>query len=182
MGQLRTTDPIEKATRTIREWLERIGVNGFDLDTKWDARSNVALVRFRYGTQWYEFKSTKQNNCRLNMHGIARVIEYKVRAHLMRIEEFGNSMKAYLALENQSNYQPNTNQSQFSSSPTDEKSYAVLGLSSLASNQELEQAHKKMAKTWHPDNALSQEAKKEFEKRMSEINSVWEQIKKERGI
>ena len=46
---------------------------------------------------------------------------------------------------------------------------------------EIEKVYKKLAKAFHPDMALSEEAKKEFEKRFGEINQAYSEIKKERG-
>jgi DnaJ-domain-containing protein 1 len=177
LGQLRIKEPIEKAIREIRNWLDKLKISGLSINTNYDARMNIALLRFNYNGQDYEFISKKQSNCRLNMWAIARAMESKVRNHIMGIEDFGTSMTAYLRLENKSNYtSPDT--------PTTvkEKNYVILGVSPLASNQELEAKYKVLVKSFHPDMALSLEAKNEFEKRISEINNAWSEIKKERGI
>lgn len=61
-----------------------IGVNIFDIDIQYNAKSNVAMLIFKYKDRDYEFRSINQKNCRLNMWGIARVvIEFKARAQLM---------------------------------------------------------------------------------------------------
>lgn len=175
IGQLRTTETIDKAMREIREWLTKINVEPMSLNTNWDARQNIALLKFSRKGKSYEFRSSKQNNCRLNMHAIARVMEYKVRAHLMGIEEFETAMSPYLQLEGYS-------------TPTQEvkkgndRFYAIIGISPLASNDELTSHYKKMAKSWHPDMAGSEEAKVVFEQKFSELNQAWSEIKKERGI
>ena len=109
------------------------------------------------------------------MWAIARAMESKVRNHIMEIEPFEKSMKSYLLLEG-------------STAPLEEHekadvtSYAIIGISPLASNDELEKHYKKTAKAWHPDMAGSEEARKVFEDKFSEINSAWEQIKKESGL
>ena len=48
LGQLRTDKPIEWAIREIREWLDKIGIGGLELDVKYDARMNIALIKFKY--------------------------------------------------------------------------------------------------------------------------------------
>ena len=140
LGQITTTKPIENAVREIRDWLDRININGLDVNTRWDAKNNIALVQLKYKNANYEFRSTNQHNCRLNMYAIARVMEFKVRAHLMEIEKFDKSMQAYLAIENKSSYQ-----NPFNQISADEKNYAVLGLNSLASNEEIKNAYKSLA-------------------------------------
>jgi DnaJ-domain-containing protein 1 len=177
LGQLNTSQSIESAIRTVREWLSKLNINGLTINTNYDARLNVALVRFRYKEKEYEFRSNKQANCRLNMHGIARVMEFKVRSHIMGIEEFEKSMTAYIAIEDKSGMQNNN-----ISISSNEKVYSVLGINSLASNEEIKIKYKYLVKSFHPDMALSEEAKKEFEKRFSEINEAYTQIKKERGL
>ena len=183
IGTLHTGEPIEKATRVIREWLDRLSVNGLSIHTAHDARQNIAVLRFSYLGKNYEFKSTQQQNCRLNMHAIAKVMEAKVRAHLMQIEPFEKAMKAYLQLEatpeamrQGSAYVP---ESQEDATIQD---YALLGANQLMSNEELTKCYKKAAKTWHPDLAGSQESKVVFEQKFSEINTAWQRIQKARRL
>lgn len=177
LGNLNTPKPIESAIREIREWLSKLNINGLGINTAYDAKMNVALIKFTYKDKSYEFRSTKQSNCRLNMHGIARVMEYKVRAHIMGIEEFEKSMTAYLQLENKSDIQNEVNPININ-----EKNYITLGINSLASNEEIKLRFKHLAKTFHPDMALNQEAKAEFNKRFAEISEAYHNIKKERSI
>lgn len=176
LGQLKTTESIERAMRIIRDWLNKIGVNGMEINTNYDARLNIAVLKFRYKDVNYEFRSTSQSNCRLNMWAIARVMEYKVRSSLMGIEDFQKSMKAYLSIEDKSGTEQNTQ------IQTEQKNYIVLGLSPLASNEEITKRFKELARSFHPDMALSDEAKKEFEKRFSEITNAYSEIKKERQL
>lgn len=176
IGQLNTSKPIETAMRQIKEWLFKIGISGLNLNTNYDPRLNIALITFRYNNKNYEFRSKKQKNCRLNMFAIARVMENKVRAHLMGIEDFDKSMIAYLQLEDHTGNTPQQ------TTPPNNQNYIKLGISPLASNEELQTNYKRLCRTFHPDMALSEEAKKEFEKRMAEINEAWTQIKKERGL
>lgn len=177
IGQLRTRDGIEVGMREIRGWLSKIDVNGLSIDLKYDAGQNVALVKFKYKNVDYEFRSTKQSNCRLNMHAIARVMESKVRSHLMGIEDFSKSMTAYASLPNYS-----SEQSSASFEKISEKHYAILGLTSLESNQEIKNRYRQLCKTFHPDMALSDEAKAEFSKKFNEINQAYAEICKERNI
>jgi DnaJ-class molecular chaperone len=120
------------------------------------------------------------------MHAIARVMEGKVRFHLMGIEDFGTSMKAYIAIEDKSGAQQTSNydgRDHVSGMTADEQvKYVVLGVSPLASNDEIKKVYLSKMKTFHPDMALSEEAKKEFEKRCAEINEAYSIIKKQRGI
>lgn len=178
IGTMKSSKPIEVAMREIKEWLTRLGVNGLGIDLRYDASSNVALLRFKFKEKTYEFRSSKQKNCRLNMFGIARVMEFKVRAHLMGIEDFGTSMQAYLSLEDKTGTTP------IGANPPEknEINYIKLGVSPLASNDEIKKKYLELMKTFHPDMALSEGAKTEFTKRVSEVNEAWAEIKKERGI
>lgn len=177
IGILSTTKTIENAMKEIREWLNKINVGGLDINLKYDPRINVAVAEFKYKGKKYEFRSTQQKNCRLNMHGIARVMEYKVRSHLMGIENFESSMVSYLAIEDKSNTENIEVENNIS-----EIDYIKLGISPLASNEEIVKRYRDLVKTFHPDMALSEEAKKEFEKRLSEINEAYNNIKIGRGL
>ncbi len=176
LGQLRTSESIERAMRIIRDWLSKLNVNGLMINTNYDARQNIAILKFQYQEKNYDFRSTKQSNCRLNMWGIARVMEYKVRASVMGIEDFSKSMVAYLQLENKSGIDDSTPQS------INDRNYVILGISPLSSNEEIKKRWIELSKTFHADMALSEEAKREFEKRISEINVAYTEIKKERGL
>ena len=180
LGKLKTAKPIETAIKDSKEWLSKLGIGGLDMNFNYDAKLNIALIRFKYKGKSYEFISRNQDNARLNAHAIAQVMQGKVRAHIMKIEDFGTAMSPYLQLENRSDFHTQTPVNpQIKASDRD---YAVLGMTPLASNPELENRYKSLMKTWHPDNALSGEAKLEFQKRAQEINEVWSNIKKERGI
>ena len=174
IGELRTEKSIESAIKEINKWLSLIAVNEFDIDIRYDVRSNSAVLVFKYKDRDYEFRSTNQKNCRLNMWGIARVMEFKVRAQLMEIEDFGASMESYKLLEGRVEFQ--TQES------INEINYIRLGISPLASNEEIRKKYKQLMKSFHPDMTLSTEAKKEFEKRATEINNAYAEIKKERGM
>ena len=173
IGELRTEKSIEFAIKEINKWLSLINVEVLDIE--YDARSNIAAIAFLYNGKDYEFRSTNQKNCRLNMWGIARVMEFKVRAHIMRIEDFGASMEHYKLLEGNVENRPQSNS-------IDEINYIRLGISPLASNEEIRKKYRQLMKSFHPDMALSDEAKKEFEKRTAEINHAYAEIKKERGM
>lgn len=177
LGQLHTGEQIEKAMRVIREWLNKIDVNGLTINTNYDARLNIAVLRFNHNGKNYEFRSTKQSNSRLNMWGIARVMEYKVRSQLMGIEDFAKSMEAYIQIEDKSGI-PND----FKQVDINDKFYVILGISKTASNEEIKKRYKELTKTFHPDMYLSEESKKEAEKRFAEINEAYDLISKERGI
>lgn len=172
IGELRTERSIESAIKEINKWLSKITVDGLNIE--YDAKLNIAVLRFIYNSKNYEFRSTNQKNCRLNMWGIARVIEFKVRAHLMKIEDFGASMAYYKLLEGRVEFQKKES--------VNEINYIRLGISPLASNDEIRKKYRQLMKSFHPDMALSIEAKKEFEKRSYEINQAYAEIKKERGM
>ena len=182
IGQLKTTEPIEKAMREIRYWLGKINADGLNTNTNYDAKTNIALLRMHYKGKSYEFRSQNQKNCRLNMWAIARVMEYKVRAHLMGIEQFDKSMQAYLQLGASAEAMMAGAQATGTESSQNLSVYAVIGISPLASNDELKAHYKKLAKSWHPDMAGSEEAKTVFEKKFAEINEAWRQIQLERGL
>ena len=172
IGELRTEKSIESAIKEIRKWLSLIAANV--LDTEYDAKSNIAVLKLEHNDKYYEFRSTNQKNCRLNMWGIAKVMEFKVRAQLMKIEDFGASMEHYKLLEGKVESQTQTS--------VNETNYIRLGISPLASNDEIRKKYRQLMKSFHPDMALSTEAKKEFEKRTAEINGAYAEIKKERGM
>jgi hypothetical protein len=176
LGKLQTQKSIEMAITEIKHWLSEINVSGLDLDVRYDAKINVALLRMKHNGKNYEFRSTMQSNCRLNMWAIARVMEYKVRSHLMGIETFEKSMSPYLMIEGK------VENNSFNQQSTNEKSYIILGISSIASNDEIKKKYKELMKGWHPDMANSKEAKAEFEKRSAEINNAYAEIKNERGL
>lgn len=179
IGKLKTTETIEKAIKTIRDWLDRLGINGLLVNTNYDAKMNVALVNFTYKNVKYEFRSTKQSNCRLNMWGIARVMEYKVRSHLMGIEEFEKSMTSYIAIEDKSGIH-----NEYTQNKPNDKNYVILGISPLASNEEIKKRYIELQKNFHPDllTDLKDEAKKMMQDKIAEINVAYGEIKKERGI
>ena len=174
IGELRTEKSIESAIKETKKWLSLIAVDEFDIDIMYDVRSNSAALMFKYKDKDYEFHSTNQKNCRLNMWGIARVMEFKVRAQLMKIEDFGASMESYKLLEGRVEFQTQKS--------INEVNYIRLGISPLASNDEIRKKYRQLMKSFHPDMALSTEAKKEFEKRTTEINQAYAEIKKERGM
>jgi hypothetical protein len=182
IGTIQMKQPMESAIRTIRDWLTKIQVDGITIDTRYDPAKNIALLRFSYTGKNYEFSSTKQTNCKQNMWAIARVIEYKVRSHLMKIEPFEKSMVAYVQIGASAEAMAKGFADQPSSQTSDEMAYATLGISPLASNDELVSHYKMMMKSFHPDLALSELAKKEFGRRSAEINQAWENIKRERGL
>lgn len=174
IGLLTTEKSIELAVKEIKEWLSRIEVNGLDVDLRYDAKTNVAMLRFKYGGREYEFVSRKQNNCRLNMWGIARVMEFKVRAQVMGIENLADSMYRYRI---EGKVEEGVKQTE-----VNEMNYVKLGISPLASNEEIQKKYLVLMKSFHPDLAPSIEAMAEFDKRSAEINEAYNEIKKERGI
>jgi len=174
IGQLTTEKSIELAVKEIKEWLSMIEVNGLDVDIRYDAKTNVAMLRFKYGGREYEFVSRKQKNCRLNMWGIARVMEFKVRAQVMGIENLADSMYKYRI---EGKVEEGVKQTD-----VNETNYVRLGISPLASTEEIQKKYLMLMKSFHPDMALSKLAKDEFDKRTAEINRAYSEIKKERGI
>jgi DnaJ-domain-containing protein 1 len=178
MGQLKTSESIEKAMRVIREWLNRLGISSLSIVLNYDARLNIALCKFKYKNKDYEFRSTQQNNCRLNMWGIAKVMEYKVRSSLMGIENFEKSMQSYMQLEDKSGIHNEYTQGMH----THDKNYIILGISPTASNEEIKKRWIELQKTYHPDMALSEEAKLMMSSKITEINVAYAEIKKERGL
>ncbi len=65
-------------------------------------------------------------------------------------------------------------------------SYAVLGIDSRASNDEVKQAYRKLAQEYHPDRIASKGLPEEFNtfahEKFREIQEAYEAIKKERGM
>lgn len=161
----------------IRENLSRMGVDGLSIDIRYDVRSNVSLIRFTFKGKSYEMRITNQKDVRLAMWAINKRVEYKARMHLLGIEPFDISVSPYLMLEDKDHLSENFNP--VHASP---KNYAILGIPEYSSNEDIEKTYKKLVKAFHPDMALSSEAKVEFEKRLAEINSAYDEIKKERGM
>ncbi len=69
---------------------------------------------------------------------------------------------------------------------TMDTAYDVLGVSPKVGDEELRSAYRRLAKETHPDTLLQQglppEMKASAEKRFHEIQSAWEQVRKQRGI
>jgi len=65
-----------------------------------------------------------------------------------------------------------------------ESSYQILEISSSATNEELRKAYKKMAIKYHPDKVshLGEDVMRAAEDKFQELNSAYEEIKKQRGI
>lgn len=177
LGMLKTERSIESGMREIRDWLNKLGVDGLSINTSYSSANNIAVLQFKYKNKPYEFRSTKQSSCRLNMHGIARVMEYKVRASIMGIEDFETSMKSYLQLENKSSFTSNQQQSY-----AEDKYYLVLGVNRKMSDSEIKSKYNLLMKLNHPDMTNSKELKEEFTKKVSIINEAYTEIKKERGL
>jgi len=60
--------------------------------------------------------------------------------------------------------------------------YNVLGIKRSSSNEEIKARYKTLIKSFHPDMAVSKEAKMVFEEKMKEINAAYAEIKREKGI
>ena len=97
----------------------------------------------------------------------------------------------FIYLKNAYNYMYNrrysSNQNQYSSvrrSDSLEDAYAVLGLRSANSNEEIKAAYRRLAIANHPDKVqhLGETAHKEAEKRFSLINEAYNKIKKARNL
>lgn len=63
-------------------------------------------------------------------------------------------------------------------------SYAILEITPSATNDEVKKAYRKMATKYHPDKVahLGEEVQKAAKEKFQELNSAYENIKKERGI
>ena len=85
----------------------------------------------------------------------------------------------------QQNY---SNQNQYSSSTrrgnSIENDYAILGMKSTDSNEEIKAAYRRLAIANHPDKVqhLGETAHSEAEKRFSQINEAYNRIKKDRNL
>lgn len=55
--------------------------------------------------------------------------------------------------------------------------YNILGLKADASVDEVKQAYRQMAKTWHPDCFLEPQQKLEAEEKIKEINQAYARLK-----
>lgn len=161
----------------IRENLQRMKVNGLTIDIRYDVRSNVAMARFNFNSKDYEMKVTNQKDIRANLWAINKRIEYKARMHLLGIEPFELSVSPYLAIENKSETQQQTDMPKATA-----RAYAVFGIAEYSSNDNIKKKYKELVRAFHPDMALSEEAKAEFIKKFQEIQEAYSEIKKERGF
>lgn len=163
----------------IRENLTRMGVDGLSIDIRYDVRTNIALLRFNFNNKPYEMRVSNQKDIRTNLYALSRRIEYKARMHLLDIEPFDISISPYIAIEDKSGSSGSANQFEFPKASG--KAYAVLGVPEYSSNDEIEKRYRHLVKSYHPDLALSDEAKSEFSKKLVEINVAYTEIKRERG-
>ena len=97
----------------------------------------------------------------------------------MGIEPFSTAMSPYLKLQGSitDHHTPPTRESVEVLA-----AYATLGVSSLASNGQIRDAYRQMAKTMHPDREPTPEGKAILERKLREVNEAWEAIKKWRAI
>ena len=65
-----------------------------------------------------------------------------------------------------------------------ESAYKILGISASATDEEVKQAYREMAKKYHPDKVshLGEDVKKAAEEKFMKVNEAYEAIKKERGF
>lgn len=67
-----------------------------------------------------------------------------------------------------------------------EHSYSVLGLTNDASDEEVKSTYRRLVQEYHPDRIVAQGMPEEFveyaTQRFQEIQTAWDQIKKERGM
>lgn len=65
-----------------------------------------------------------------------------------------------------------------------DNAYTILGVSPSASDDEVKNAYREMAKKYHPDKVsyLGDDVRKAAEQKFKEVNDAYEKIKKQRGI
>ena len=107
----------------------------------------------------------------------------------IRQTDFVHLKNVYDNLYNKRYYQQsNSNQNQYSSSVKKtnpaESDYAILGVKSTDSNEEIKTAYRRLAMANHPDKVqhLGETAHSEAEKRFSKINEAYNRIKKVRKL
>lgn len=61
--------------------------------------------------------------------------------------------------------------------PNINDAYSILGLKQGASQEDVKQAYRKLAKIWHPDRFPNQQQKQEAEEKIKIINLAYEQLK-----
>lgn len=142
--------------------------------------NNFASVRFTYKGQNYEFKSTAQKNCFVNLAAVVQLIDAKTRFALMNVENFGAAMMASLMIENRTS----TPNGDFDGSDVlTPIECDILGVGQNASNEEVREARSFLLKQYHPDKFFSEpEYLKEAQEKTSRINAAYEQIMKRRGF
>jgi DnaJ-domain-containing protein 1 len=164
----------------IREELAKIGVNGMDVDCRYDLSINKAMVKFTWEGKQYQRSSTNQPNVSKNMRVICLNLKHKVLDHLRGVEDFGNSMQAYLAIGGEVSQ---TAQASVQLTPEIIAAYAILEITPYASKEECETAYKRHIKAWHPDRYANDEMMKDYaSKQASKINDAWDKIQKQRGM
>jgi DnaJ like chaperone protein len=98
--------------------------------------------------------------------------------------DFSYLKNAYNNMYNRRYYSSENRSSSASRGGSMAAAYAVLGVKSSDSNQEIKAAYRRLAVANHPDKVqhLGETAHSEAEKRFSQINEAYNKIKKERGI
>ena len=65
-----------------------------------------------------------------------------------------------------------------------ENAYAILGISPQATDAEVKQAYRNMAKKYHPDRVITEDEaiKKGAEEKFKQVQQAYEQIARQRGM
>lgn len=172
---------IESARNRVMRKLAKVGAVGSSPIV--DFGTGTAIINFIYKDVKYSFKYPNETTKKRPKNGtealshlswaICRLIDCDIRGIL----PLSKTAKEYLALEG-SVETPTS----YTSTPENIKDFVVLGLSTLASNDEITKTYKRLVGMYHPDRALNPEDKPLYEIKMRELNEAYVNIKKVRGI
>lgn len=142
-----------------------------------DYAQGLGIIRFDWKGSHYEFRYKSKNATdaisKLSW-SLARLIDCDIRGIL----PFSKTGREYLAL-------PSPSDQQFPTKSFDDtvgsKWFAILGLNSHASNEEVKKKYRLLAGMYHPDRALKEDDKTIYETKFNEVAEAYNQIKKIRG-
>ena len=142
-----------------------------------DYATGAAVVGFTLSNVPYSFRY-KDINASAAMSKLAFSLRMLLIAHERGILTLDKTAKEYIAIEAPQG-------SDFSVPPeyaNQGKFLHILGLPETASNQEIELAFKRAARTYHPDRAMTDEDKSFYNGKMADINNAYTELKKIRRI
>lgn len=141
-----------------------------------DYPNGLAIIRFKWKENNYEFRYKSKNASEALSKlswSLCRIIDCDIRGIL----PFSKTGKDYLSLPAPEGFKQQNPVDSINS-----EWFAVLGCNSNFSNEEIKKQFHSLAGMYHPDRALSSDDKPFYEKKMSELNRAYSEIKKVSGF